>query len=250
MLNFAADAVILLAGIGAGLAGAIAGLASLVSYPTLLAFGLPPVTANITNTVSLFGFAVGSISGSAPELRGKWRQALWLAAISAVGGIGGAVLLLVIDPQVFTWLVPIFVASGSLLILFRSEDRQADRRWSPAWLRVGVFGVGVYGGFFGPAAGTVLLAVIVAGTGLDLAVGSAVRNVVMSASSCIAAGVFIVTTRVHWEIVMPLMVGIMIGSYLGPWVVRHCPAKILRLVIGISGLGLAAVLTYQAVKAS
>lgn len=238
--------ILLAAGVGAGLAGAIAGLASLVSYPVLLALGLPPVTANITNTVSLLAYAVGSIVSSAPELRGKWAPTLKLAAMSAAGGIGGALLLLVIDPKVFEWLVPIFIAGGSLWILGeRNVDARPRTRWA-TWLPWGVGAVGVYGGFFGPAAGAVLLAVILAGTGLNLAEGSAVRNVTMSASSCIAAVVFIINGNIQWRYVLWLSIGYIIGSYLGPIVVRHSPARVLKTWIGIAGILLAGWLAWQA----
>ena len=85
-------ALLVLAGIGAGLTGSIAGLASLVSYPALLATGIPPVTANVTNTVALVLNSVGSVSASRPELRGQGRRLLPLAAAALLGGVVGAVL--------------------------------------------------------------------------------------------------------------------------------------------------------------
>ena len=101
--------LLVVAGIGAGLTGSIAGLASLVSYPALLATGIPPVTANVTNTVALVLNGVGSVSASRPELVGQGRRVLRLGAGAALGGAAGAALLLLTPSDVYERIVPLLI---------------------------------------------------------------------------------------------------------------------------------------------
>ncbi len=108
---------LLAAGIGAGLVGTIASLASLVSYPALLALGLSPVSANVTNTVALMFSAVGAVSASRPELAGQGRRVLRLGAVTAAGGAVGAALLLLTPPQGFEYAAPLLIAAGSVIIM-------------------------------------------------------------------------------------------------------------------------------------
>src|SRR2546421_5426007 len=98
--------LLILAGIGAGITGSTAGLASLISYPALLAVGLPPVTANVTNTVSLVLNSVGSVSASRPELQGQARRLVPLAVAAVLGGVAGAGLLLLTPSGAFERIVP------------------------------------------------------------------------------------------------------------------------------------------------
>src|SRR5919202_1158559 len=110
---------LLLAGVGAGLAGTVTGLASLVSYPALLAVGLPPLTANVTNTVALCCNAIGAAAGSQPELRGQRARVLRLGSICVAGGAAGAALLLLTPGESFARIVPWLIALASVLILIR-----------------------------------------------------------------------------------------------------------------------------------
>ena len=113
-----------LAGLGAGLTGSIAGLASLVSYPALLATGLPPVTANVTNTVALVLTSVGSVSASRPELTGQGRRLLPMVAAGVLGGAAGAGLLLITPAEAFERLVPVLIGGAALAILLQRPPRE------------------------------------------------------------------------------------------------------------------------------
>ena len=97
---------LILAGFGGGLVGSVAGLASLVSYPALLAVGLPPVTANVSNTVALVFSSVGSVWGSRPELRGQRARVRHLGYVAIAGGTTGAVLLLATPSSALPWSCP------------------------------------------------------------------------------------------------------------------------------------------------
>ncbi|SDD30034.1 sulfite exporter TauE/SafE family protein [Nocardioides lianchengensis] len=239
-------ALLVLAGVGAGLTGSIAGLASLVSYPALLATGLSPLAANVTNTVALFGNSVGTTIGSRRELTGQWPRIRTLMLLCAIGGALGAVLLLVTDESVFEAVVPWLIALGSVLLLARDRLRawSATRRTTPpAWRgRLVVVGVGVYGGYFGAASGIIMLAVLALRTSEPLAVTNAVKNVATSTANLVAALAYVVLAPVHWPSVAALAAGALVGGWIGPQVVRVLPERPLRWAVGVAGLGLAAAL--------
>jgi uncharacterized protein len=245
---------LILAGIGAGLAGSIAGLASLISYPALLATGLPPVTANITNTVSLVLTSVGSISASRPELKRQGRRLVPLMAAAVLGGAVGMVLLLLTPSAAFERLVPFLIAGASAAILVQRPPaelaaeghREHPVPGDPWWLALGTFAVGIYGGYFGAAAGVLLLAMYLLGTGETLPRGNAMKNVILGVANAVAAVGFVVFASVAWSAALPLAIGCLIGGRLGPRVVRRAPQTALRRVIALAGLGLAVVLAIQA----
>ncbi|HVC25428.1 MAG TPA: sulfite exporter TauE/SafE family protein [Acidimicrobiales bacterium] len=234
---------LVLAGFGGGLAGSVAGLASLVSYPALLAVGLPPVSANVSNTVALVFSSTGSILGSGPELRGQRARAKRLAVSSLLGGAAGGVLLLATPPGSFALVVPWLIGIASLGVLVRRRPSIGGRTESHehGWaLPVGVFLVGIYGGYFGAAAGVLLLGILLFSTGEPLARSNAMKNLLAGVANGIAAIAFAAFGPVRWMAVLPLAAGFLVGGRLGPSIVRRAPATALRVVIACAGLGLAA----------
>ncbi len=237
--------VLLLAGIGSGIVGYAAGLASLVSFPVLLALGVPPLTANVTNSVALTGVTLGGVAAARPELRGQRRRMLTFGGTGVVGGAAGALLLLQLPPSVFERVVPGLVAFGSVVLLLRP----LLRRWHAGRLHerhpavLGVVGVvTVYCGYFGAGAGVLLLATFGAVLPDRLARLAALRTVVVGAANTTAAVIFTLTGAVDWEAVPPLVVGAVIGSSLGPPLVRRLPETPLRVGVALAGLGLAVAL--------
>jgi uncharacterized membrane protein YfcA len=241
--------VLLLAGVGAGLAGTVTGLASLVSYPALLAVGLPPLTANVTNTVALSCNALGAAAGSQPELRGQRNAVVRLGALCVVGGAVGAGLLLLTPGEAFQRIVPWLIALASMLILVRPLLLRAgtgllgDRH--PAVL-AGMFAAAVYAGYFGAAAGVVMLALLSAVTADSHARVNALKNVVLGLGNATAAVGFALLGPVSWTAALPLALGFFGGGLLGPRIVRRVPSTALRVLIALLGLALAARLGYQA----
>ncbi len=233
---------LVLAGFGAGVCGSVAGLASLVSYPALLALGLPPVSANVTNTVALIFSSTGSIWGSYPELRGQRSRVLRLLAVALAGGIVGSVLLLVTPSAAFTKVVPVLIGAAALGVLVRRNPdtaaEGAERHPGPA-LTGGVFLIAIYAGYFGAAAGVLLLATLLFSTGESLPRANALKNVLLGVANGIAAVGFAVFGPVRWWDVVPLAAGCLAGARLGPAIVRRAPAGPLRLVIACAGVGLA-----------
>jgi uncharacterized protein len=230
--------LLLCAGLVGGLAGSIAGLASLVSYPALLAVGLGPVTANVTNTVSLVFTSVGSTLGSRPELEGQSHRVRTLALAAMAGGGVGATLLLLTPADTFEKLAPWLIGVASLAILLRPRIH-AGEPGRPAVLSAGVFVIAIYGGYFGAAAGVMLLALMLLATGDTLARSNALKNVVLGIANAVAAVGFALFGDVEWVAVAPLAAGLLAGGRLGPVVVRHSNASLLRGLIGVAGLGLA-----------
>ena len=232
---------LVLAGIGGGLTGSVAGLASVVSYPALLAVGLTPISANVSNTVALVFSTVGSVSGSRPELAGQRARAKGLAASAIAGGLVGATLLLLTPSSRFALVVPWLIGGASVAVLLpRTPRRSAALSEKPVWeLILTVFAIAIYGGYFGAAAGVVLLAALMLMTGETLPRSNALKNLLLGVANAVAAVAFAVFGPVHWLAVLPLAAGFLIGGRVGPIIVRHAPTGPLRIVISLAGLGLA-----------
>lgn len=120
--------LILLAGIGAGFVGYAVGASSLVSYPALLAFGIPPVLANASNTVGVVGTGIGGVMGARKELKGQAVRSITYVVIGAFGGVAGAFLLLKLDPSVFEFAAPVLILLSSLIIAINPRGRMQAKQ--------------------------------------------------------------------------------------------------------------------------
>ncbi|MFC5730618.1 MULTISPECIES: sulfite exporter TauE/SafE family protein [Nocardioides] len=242
---------LLLAGVGAGLTGSVAGLASLVSFPALLAAGLPPVAANVTNTVALFGVTGGTVAGSQRELRGQGDRIRVLVLVSAAGGAAGAALLLATPHEVFAAVVPWLIGAGSVLLIMRdrlrtwaaTRSREVQRAPRPVGRALGwgaaVLVLGVYGGYFGAGVGIIALAALALERVEPLAVTNAVKNVATGSANAAAAIAYIVFAPVDWSAAVAVGLGALVGGYLGPAIVRVAPERPLRWLVATAGLVLA-----------
>lgn len=233
---------LLVAGFGAGLVGYSAGLASLISYPALLAVGLPPLAANVSNSVALTGSTIGGLLTSGPELRPQLARVIRFSCASALGGIAGAVLLLRAPAGTFEQIVPWLVAFASVVLLARPLLRRlrAERigEQHPGLL-VLVMVICIYGGYFGAAAGVLLLATFGAVLSDEYASFNALKAVVLGSANIAASVIFIIAGPVQLAAVIPLAIGCLIGSAVGPPIVRRLPETPLRIAVGIAGLILA-----------
>ncbi|GAA3565259.1 sulfite exporter TauE/SafE family protein [Amycolatopsis ultiminotia] len=242
--------LLLLAGMGAGLVGATAGLASLVSYPALLAAGLPPVIANMTNTVAMLGTTVGAAGGARPELAGQARRLLPLCVVTTAGGACGGLVLLASPADAFTVVVPWLIGGASLVLmagprLRRAAEHREHRGIGPV-TGTAAFLVGVYGGYFGAAAGVLMLALLSTVWSQPLARTTAAKNIATGTANLVAAVVFAFTGKVFWPAAAAVCLGSVAGSWLGSVLVRYLPATPLRIAIGLGGLALATALGRQA----
>jgi uncharacterized membrane protein YfcA len=234
------------AGIAGGLTGSIAGLASVATYPALLLVGLPPVTANVTNTVALVFNGIGSVLGSRPELEGQGTWLRRIAPAAAVGGAMGGALLLSTPAEGFEKIVPILLGLASVaIVLPRRSNAQArvanhHRHTTTVLLEsAAIFVICIYGGYFGAAAGVLLLALLLRAGGANLAHANAGKNVILGIANGVAAVMFAFLAPVNWPAVIAVGAGCLIGSRLGPVVVRHTPTGPMRVLIGASGVALA-----------
>ena len=237
---------LVLAGVAGGLFGSVAGLASLATYPALLATGLPPITANVTNTVALVFSGVGSVAGSRPELAGQGPRIRSLAPVAVLGGVTGAALLLTTPAEQFEKAVPILLGLASATILIPRRRRAAGSTEEPTPTRrkrvlesVAVFAIAIYGGYFGAAAGVLMFALFLQTTRASLPRANAAKNVLLGLANIVAAVGFAVFAPVDWLAALPLATGCLVGSRIGPIIVRRAPATVLRIVIGTAGIALA-----------
>jgi uncharacterized membrane protein YfcA len=232
-------AALLGVGVLAGVVSTVASLASVVSYPALLALGLPPVSANVTNTVALMFTAVGAAAGSRPELAGQGRRVLRLGLLTAAGGGTGAALLLLTPARGFEYIAPLLIALGSLVIL-RRPGFVAAHDPIRGWLsQAGVFAVAIYIGYFGAAGGVLMLAVLIRLFKQPLARNNALKNVISGLANAVAGIGFAIFGPVQWAAALPLAVGFLAGGWVGPALVRRLPASGLRVFVGICGLAVA-----------
>jgi uncharacterized membrane protein YfcA len=237
---------ILLAGVAAGTINTVVGSGTLITFPTLLAFGVPPVTANVSNTVGLVPGSVSGAIGYRRELAGQRSRTLRLCVASLIGGTAGAVLLLVLPAAAFAAIVPVLILLGLVLVVFqprisawvakRHDATGGMPEHGTWWVWPGVLVTGVYGGYFGAAQGVLLMAVL--GTGVDDSLQrlNAVKNVLAAVVNGIAGAIFVVVADVDWWIALLIGVGSVIGGQIGATVGRRLPSTALRVVIVLVGV--------------
>ncbi|MGH2690807.1 MAG: sulfite exporter TauE/SafE family protein, partial [Actinomycetota bacterium] len=214
--------LLLAAGIAAGAVNAVVGSGTLITFPVLLSLGFPPVVANVSNTVGLVAGALSGAYGYREELRGQGGRLVRLATASLLGGLTGAVLLLVLPASAFDAIVPALIALACVLVLVqpwltrRLREREGVRApHGGPLLFLGVYGAGVYGGYFGAAQGVLLIALL--GICLDegLQRVNAAKNVLAGVVNGVAAVLFVVLADVAWVPALLLAAGALAGGQLG-----------------------------------
>lgn len=233
----------------------VVSLASLVSYPALLAVGLPPLAANVTNTVALLFTGIGAVAGSREELVGQADRVRRLGVLTAVGGAAGAALLLLTPAAAFERVAPALIGGAALVLLVqprigrlvaRGREHRAGRdRERSRWLRAGVVGVSCYTGYFGAAGGILMLTVLAPMLDLPLIRVNAVKNAIATLANGVAAVGFALFGPVRWGAAGPLAAGFLLGGWIGPALARRLPGQSLRLLIACCGLAVAAKLGYD-----
>ena len=205
------------------------------------------MTANVTNTIGLVPGSLSGAIGYRRELAGQRPRLLRLGAASLLGGIVGAVLLLVLPSAAFDAIVPALIGLGVVLVLAgpaisrRVADRaRAQGRDLPehgaAWVWPAVFLAGVYGGYFGAAQGVLLMAVLGIGVADSLQRHNATKNVLAMIVNGVAALLFIAVADVDWAVAGLIALGAVVGGQIGAGVGRRLPAPVLRGVIVVVGL--------------
>ncbi|MFC4118149.1 sulfite exporter TauE/SafE family protein [Nonomuraea zeae] len=232
------------AGVLAGVVSTVVSLASMVSYPALLAFGLPPLAANVTNTVALVFTGIGAAAGSRPELAGEGGPMLKLGPIAALGGATGAGLLLVTPSRTFELIAPWLIAMASLLLVRPPSGRVRGEHGLVG--RVALFVVTIYTGYFGAAGGLLVFAVLAAMFEHSAAKLNAMKNVMSGLANAVAALGFALLGPVDWGAAAPLAAGFLLGGWIGPKIARRLPGQSLRYLAAACGLAVAIKLGWDA----
>jgi uncharacterized membrane protein YfcA len=232
---------VLLAGFAAGTMNAVVGSGSLVTFPVLLALGIAPVVANVSNTVGLCLGNVSAVVGYRRELSGQRGRFLWLALPAMAGGAVGAVLLLTLPQRVFSIVVaPLIILAVVLVIIqpwlkdhipHRSETREVG-----GLLTVGVFATGVYGGYFGAAQGVILISVLGILLSDSLQRLNALKNAIVMLVNGLAAIIFLTFAHVSWEPAALIAVSSVAGGQAGATAGRRLSPVVLRGLIVAGGL--------------
>ena len=236
--------LVLAAGVAAGSINAVVGSGTLITFPTLLAVGLDPVVANVSNTIGLVPGSASGVVGYRRELRGQRSRLLRLAPASAAGGLLGGVLLLVLPGEAFAAIVPALIGLGCVLVAVQpwlsrrlAGGREVARPpHGSVVMVVLIFATGVYGGYFGAAQGVLLVAVM--GLLLDehLQRINATKNMLALLVNAVAAVLFVVVADPNWAAVGLIALGSTAGGQLGATVGRRLPPVALRAVVVVVGV--------------
>ncbi|HYR15580.1 MAG TPA: sulfite exporter TauE/SafE family protein [Mycobacterium sp.] len=244
--------LIALAGVGAGAINAVVGSGTLITFPTLVALGYPPVTSTMSNAVGLVAGSASGTWGYRRELRGQWNRLAWQIPASFVGAGVGAWLLLHLPEKVFTEVVPVLLIIALILVVVgpriqawarkraeetgRSAEHLSPRRM--AALVFATFAIGVYGGYFTAAQGIMLIAAMGAMLPEDMQQMNAAKNLLSLVVNIVAAVAYTVVAfdRISWLAAGLIAVGSLIGGFLGAHYGRRLSPNALRAVIVVVGL--------------
>jgi len=237
---------VLAAGLGAGILTTTVGVATLLSFPVLVAVGIPPVVANASNTV---GLAPGAISGSwgyRDQLREHPGVSFAVLGTCAIGAVAGAWLLLALPPGVFEAVVPWLILFTCLLVGLqpritawmkaRHDEHPPDRTSMSPVTTAFATATGVYGGYFGAGSGVMMMAVLGLGLDLEFRVVNALKTLAVLAGNGVAGLIFLVVAELDWRAIALLAGGSIVGGYIGSRIGNRLPAPALRAGIVVAGV--------------
>lgn len=251
MVSIGVFIFLIFAGILAGIVSAVASMASLVSYPALLMVGVPPVMANITNTASLIFTGAGSAVSSLKELKGHWLETAKYSVFILVGALGGSLLLLKFPGTVFERLVPFFVLFSAGILLLSGSQKFFDLAKNRSikgtiGAYLGLIIAGLYTGYFGAAAGVLMLIFLTYISDAEFVTINAMKNIIGSLGNLVALIVFIFGSKIMWAMVLPMAIGLFIGGYLGQKSIHYLSPKAVRWITAGFSVILASYLFYTA----
>jgi uncharacterized membrane protein YfcA len=242
-LSAGSTLLLVLAGVAAGLIGTAGGITSLISYPALLAVGVPPLPANVANLVAVVVCWPSSALASRLELRATSTLLASALPVAAAAGAAGSVLLLVTPPRVFVHVVPWLVLTGAVALVAQpaltARRATSGNRPAPRLLLGWVAALSIYGGYFGAGSGTMLLATLLILHEPRLPRANAIKNMVVGCAAVASAIVFVLAGPVRWAAVAPLAGGLVVGSFLGPRAARRLPSRVVRYVAATLAVALA-----------
>jgi len=230
--------ILLLIGFVGGVLNAVAGGSSLITFPALMAIGLPPIVANATNFLGLIASNAAALPAYRHELRQLVPQIVPLIVLSGIGGLAGALLLLVSEPQVFIALIPFLILFATLMFAYGDRVKTwLDKLHSGRAMGLSIlFFAAVYGGYFGAGLGIILLAVIQLFGFRDYNSANAIKNLLGTFFSIISVVIFGFGGLINWPYAAVMVVGSTIGGYSGGIVAKRFDSTTLRKALIVYGL--------------
>lgn len=232
--------LVTLAAVAAGFINALAGGGTLITFPVLMAVGLPAVNANVTNTVALLPGYLGGTLAQAKDLKDQKRRLYFALPAAALGGLVGGILLLLTGEKLFTNLVPflILVASALLAIqnpvrkwLTRHQEQGTGKPMAEGWIFIPVFFAAIYGGYFGAGLSVIVLAVLGLILNDSLTRLNALKQGVAFTANIAAALFFVFSGKVEWLVALVMMVGALAGGALGGRLAGRIKPNLLRILV-------------------
>jgi uncharacterized protein len=242
--------LVLAAGLGAGVLSSTVGVASLLSFPVLVAIGLPPVVANVSNTLGMIPGGLGGVLGYRDEVREAGPIAKAIITVCALGAVIGAALLLGLPPGVFEAIVPYLILFTCLLVGVQPRiarwlrarherlhgEQLADRHHMSPATTVFATITGVYGGYFGAGAGVMMVAVLGIGTDLELRIVNGLKTLSLMVGNIVAGLIFVFVADPRWDVAAILAAGSLVGGYVGARIGRKLPDAVFRWAVVAAGL--------------
>jgi uncharacterized membrane protein YfcA len=245
--------LLIVAGFVAGAVNALAGGGSLITFPSLIATGLPSVDANVTNSVAVFPGYVSSVAGSRADLTGQGRRLRSILPASLVGSVGGCALLLLTPARAFEVIVPFLVLGAAATLAFQERlrglvghPRALPPRRRTITLQIVVFVGAVYGGYFGAALGVMYVAALALVLDETLNRINALKNALSAMVGFVTLVVFAIFAPIHWGAALTLAPATIAGGYAGARLARRLPSRVLKVLIVAFGTVIGLVLLYRA----
>ncbi|MEV5888465.1 sulfite exporter TauE/SafE family protein [Nonomuraea fuscirosea] len=232
---------VLAAGIAGGAINTVVGSGSLITFPTLLAVGLPPITANVSNNIGLVPGGLSGVIGYRTELKGQRGRLLRLAPASLAGALTGGLLLLNLPEATFTVIITVLIAVSCTLVviqprLTRLLAARPRRAHGGPWLWLGALAAGAYGGYFGAGQGILLIGFMGILIDEELQRINAAKNVLVVVVNGAAAILYALVADVDWLAVLLVALGSTAGGFVGARLGRRLPASVLRATIVVIGV--------------
>ena len=252
-MDLAQIALLIVAGLVAGAVNALAGGGSLITFPSLIAIGLPSVDANVTNSVAVFPGYVSSVAGSRADLAGQRSRLKRIVPTTILGGVAGCALLLLTPARTFELIVPFLVLAAAATLAFQDRlrglvghPRALSPRRQSITLQIVVFLGAIYGGYFGAALGVMYVAALALILDENLNRINALKNVLSASVGFVTLIVFALFAPIHWGAALTLAPATIIGGYAGARLARRLPARVLRVLIVSFGTAIGLLLLYRA----
>ncbi|MET3615344.1 putative membrane protein YfcA [Rhizobium aquaticum] len=241
--------LLFVAGLLSGAINAVAGGGTFLTFGAMTLFGVPPIAANATSSIVQFPGYITSALAYRREIASEWKPILVLSAISLVGSLGGALLLLSLDNPSFKRLVPWLLLAATLLFAAGPKLRPKVETEHPPNSPTGIvtqFIVSIYGGFFGAGMGIMMLASLGLATGGDYHRLNAIKNFLAIVIAAIAIVVFTAGGAISWLHAIIMLPGAGLGGYMGVWLAKRVPQTWMRYAVIAVGLFLAAYYFFKA----